>query len=92
MPKRILKGVVVSAKMAKTLVVAVDTFPMHPRYRKRYVASKRYKVHSPTDEYRLGDVVEIVESRPVSRDTHWTVRAKVGERGSPPEAGEESTI
>ncbi|MBI3304886.1 30S ribosomal protein S17 [Candidatus Parcubacteria bacterium] len=92
MPKRVLRGVVVSTKMAKTLIVAVDVFRAHPRYRKRYVVSKRYKVHSHTDEYRVGDVVEIVESRPVSKDKHWTVRAKVGEQSSPPETNEEPTI
>lgn len=71
--KRKLKGEVVSNKMEKTVVVKVDRFQLHPTYQKRYKISKKYKAHDPKNQYKIGDVIEIVESKPISRDKRWQV-------------------
>lgn len=70
---RTLTGVVVSNKMEKTVVVAVDRFVKHPKYGKFVRRTKRYKAHAPTGEYKLGDKVTIKETRPISRDKHFMV-------------------
>ena len=71
--KRKLTGTVVSDKLAKTIVVRVDSFKMHPIYKKRFKTSKKYKAHDEKKQYKVGDVVEIVECRPLSRDKTWRV-------------------
>ena len=65
------KGEVVSDKMSKTIVVRVDRFRMHPKYQKRYRVSRNYKVHDEKEQYKIGEVVEFVECRPLSRDKKW---------------------
>jgi small subunit ribosomal protein S17 len=60
-------GVVVSNKMDKTIVVAVDTLKTHPKYLKQYRSTKRYKVHVEENKYALGDKVVFQECRPISR-------------------------
>ncbi|MEK7653230.1 MAG: 30S ribosomal protein S17 [Patescibacteria group bacterium] len=67
------KGEVVSDKMEKTVVVKIDRFKMHPRYHKRYKVSKKYKVHDPKNQYKIGDVIEFIECRPMSKDKRWRV-------------------
>jgi small subunit ribosomal protein S17 len=68
------KGVVVSNKMAKTIVVAVDTLKTHPKYLKQYKSTKRYKVHvEESNKYALGDAVVFEECRPISRDKRHKV-------------------
>jgi len=71
--KRILKGIVVSNKMDKTIVVLVEDSKQHPRYKKRYRVFKKYKAHDPNNQHKVGDKVAICESRPLSRDKRWTV-------------------
>lgn len=71
--KRTFTGVVVSDKMAKTIVVKVDTVKIHPRYLKRYKVSKKYKVHDEKNQYKVGDKVSFVECRPLSKDKRWRV-------------------
>jgi len=71
--KRTFTGVVVSDKMAKTIVVKVDRTKIHPRYHKRYTVSKNYKVHDEKNQYKIGDKVRFVECRPLSRDKRWRV-------------------
>lgn len=68
---RAFVGLVVSDKMAKTIVVRVDRTVLHPKYQKRYIVSRRYKVHDENKTAKLGDVVEFVEGRPLSRDKRW---------------------
>jgi len=68
-----LEGVVVSDKMEKTAVVAVSTFKAHPKYLKRYLSTKRYKVHDGENKCKVGDKVKIVEVKPVSKDKKWVV-------------------
>lgn len=71
--KRVLKGVVVSDKMDKTIVVLVERIKQHPRYKKRYRVSKKYKAHDPENKYKKGDKVQIQESKPISKDKKWIV-------------------
>lgn len=74
---RVFQGVVVSDKMQKTIVVRVDRAKQHPKYRKYFIVSRKYKVHDEKGEYHVGDVVEFEECRPLSRDKRWRVLRKV---------------
>ena len=71
----ILKGVVVSDKMDKTIVVAVSRFIKHPKYGKFYSQTKKYKAHDEENKYKTGDKVEIIETRPISKDKKFKVNA-----------------
>ena len=66
-------GLVVSDKMDKTVVVAVENRAPHPKYRKIMVRTKRYKAHDEENKCRVGDRVRIQETRPLSRTKRWTV-------------------
>ena len=66
-------GVVVSDKSDKTIVVKVETVKIHPKYKKRYTRSQKYKVHDEKNEFKTGDKVNFVECRPLSRDKRWRV-------------------
>jgi small subunit ribosomal protein S17 len=72
-----LTGDVVSDKMDKTVVVKVTRRVQHPKYKKFVSMSKRYKAHDELNQYKVGDVVEIEEARPMSRDKRWRVRARI---------------
>ena len=74
---RKLKGEVVSDKMQKTVVVAVTRLKPHPKYKKYYKVTKRYKAHDEKREYKAGDEVIIQETRPMSKDKNWRVIGKV---------------
>lgn len=67
------KGTVVSDKVDKTIVVAVDVFKTHPKYRKKYKSTKKYKVHDEENKYKIGDTVEIIPSRPYSKTKRYKV-------------------
>ncbi|TFL14600.1 30S ribosomal protein S17 [Pusillimonas caeni] len=71
--QRTLIGKVVSNKMDKTVVVRVERRVKHPVYGKIIIRSNRYKAHDETNQYNEGDMVEIAEGRPISRDKSWTV-------------------
>ncbi len=71
--KRVLVGVVVGDKMNKTRVVVVERRLAHAKYGKYMTRRAKYKAHDERNEYRVGDRVEIVESRPLSRDKRWRV-------------------
>ena len=73
MPKRIMQGVVVSDKMEKTLVVNVERKFPHPLYKKFIKRSKRYHVHDQDNHYKIGDIVNIRECRPLSKTKRWEV-------------------
>ncbi|MBI4122176.1 MAG: 30S ribosomal protein S17 [Parcubacteria group bacterium] len=73
--QRKLSGLVVSDKMDKTIVVRVDHIRRHEKYQKQYTVSKKYKVHDETNTHKVGDVVEFVECRPLSKDKRWRVTA-----------------
>jgi small subunit ribosomal protein S17 len=70
-----LKGVVVSDKMDKTVVVSISRFVKHPLYGKFYKVSKKYKAHDEGNKYKVGDKVEIMETRPISKDKRFKVVA-----------------
>ncbi len=72
---KVLKGVVVSDKMDKTIVVSVTRFVEHKKYGKRLKISKKYKAHDETNSKKTGDKVEIVETRPISKDKKFKVVA-----------------
>lgn len=73
MPKRILQGVVVSAKQDKTVVVSVERQVMHPVYKKIVKRSKKFAAHDENNQFKEGDLVSIEESRPYSKTKTWTV-------------------
>lgn len=71
--QRTFTGVVVSDKMDKTIVVRVDRTVVHPKYGKRYVRSRKFKVHDETNAHKAGETVSFVETRPMSKDKRWRV-------------------
>ncbi len=72
--KRVLIGIVVGDKMNKTRVVLVERRLAHAKYGKYMTRRTKYKAHDEKNEYRVGDRVEIVESRPLSREKRWRVQ------------------
>ncbi len=71
--KKVLKGVVTSDKMDKTIVVKVTRFVEHSKYGKRIKKTKTYKAHDENNEKKIGDIVEIEETRPISKDKTFKV-------------------
>jgi small subunit ribosomal protein S17 len=82
MTKKQLKGIVVSDKMQKTVVVRVESLKTHPRYHKTYRIHKRYKAHDEKQECKVGDGVIIEECRPLSKDKRWKIK-NVLSKGEP---------
>ena len=70
---KILKGVVVSDKMDKTVVVLVTRYVEHKKYGKRIKKMKKYKVHDENNSKKIGDIVEIEETKPMSKEKHFKV-------------------
>lgn len=66
-------GLVVSDKMDKTVVVAIENRAAHPKYKKIVVQTKRYKAHDEANQCKVGDRVRIQETRPLSKTKRWTV-------------------
>jgi small subunit ribosomal protein S17 len=73
MPKRVLQGTVVSDKNDKTVVVQVERRFTHPLFKKTVRQSKKYKAHDENNNCKVGDVIWIEESRPISKDKCWVV-------------------
>jgi small subunit ribosomal protein S17 len=73
MPKRVMQGVVVSDKNAKTVVVKVERRYTHPLLKKTVRRSKKFHAHDEADTHKVGDVVWIEESRPISKNKRWVV-------------------
>ncbi len=71
--KRIIEGIVVSDKMDKSVVVAVNIFKSHPKYLKKYQATKKYKAHDEKNNFKTGDKVKITETKPMSKGKKWKV-------------------
>ena len=69
--KRTLVGKVVSDKRTKTVTVLVERRVMHPIYGKIMIKSSKYHAHDENNEYKLGDTIEITESRPLSKTKNW---------------------
>ena len=81
MPRRVLSGTVVSDKGDKTIVVAVERAFKHPLYGKTIRTTRKFHAHDEANQYKVGDVVQIRESRPYSRTKRFEVFA-----GAPVEA------
>ena len=71
--RKVRVGKVVSDKMKKTVVVAVERKVPHALYNKPMVSTKRFKAHDENNECQVGDTVKIVETRPLSKDKCWRV-------------------
>jgi small subunit ribosomal protein S17 len=71
--RKVREGLVVSNKMAKTIVVAVETRRVHPLYKKAIRLTKKYKAHDENNACKPGDKVRIVETRPLSKEKRWRV-------------------
>ena len=71
--RKVRVGKVVSDKMNKTVVVAVERKVPHALYNKPMVSTKRFKAHDENNECQVGDTVKIVETRPLSKDKCWRV-------------------
>ena len=69
--RKVLRGTVVSDKMDKTIVVVIETTKSHPLYGRRVKYTKKFKAHDENNEAKVGDVVEIMETRPLSKDKHF---------------------
>ena len=69
--RKVRTGVVVSDKMDKTIVVAVERLMRHPLYGKIIKRTKKFKAHDENNECRVGDIVTIMETRPLSREKRW---------------------
>ena len=76
--RRRLQGVVISDKMVKTRVIRVERMKLHPKYKKRYVMSTKFKAHDEQGKYRVGDQVILEETRPISKDKCWRIVSKIG--------------
>lgn len=67
-------GIITGNKMEKTLVVTVDSYKNHPKYKKRYKVSKKFYAHAEdVSVFNLGDTVTIVETKPISKLKRWKV-------------------
>ncbi|MGO9378321.1 MAG: 30S ribosomal protein S17 [Dissulfurispiraceae bacterium] len=73
MPKKVYSGRVVSDKMDKTVVVAVTRTFQHPLYKKTVRKITKFKAHDEENKCKMGDTVQIIESRPLSKDKRWAV-------------------
>ena len=73
MPKKEKQGIVVSSKMDKTVVVKVADYEPHPKYKKIMETTKYYKAHDEQNQCEEGDVIRIIESKPISGGKRWNV-------------------
>lgn len=69
--RKVQVGKVVSDKMDKTIVVAVETYKKHSLYGKRIKYTKKFKAHDENNQAKIGDTVKIMETRPLSKDKRW---------------------
>lgn len=74
---RKLHGTVVSDVQDKTVVVSVVTIKEHPIYRKKYKSTVKFQAHDESNQFKVGDLVEITEGRPISRHKRWTAARKL---------------
>ncbi len=70
---RVFKGIVVSDKMKDTVVVKIERYEKHPKYGKFVRSQKKFKAHNPGNTCKMGDIVEIKECRPISKDKSFIV-------------------
>ena len=77
MPKKVVRGRVISDKMDKTIVVAVENLRPHPKYKKVVIRTKKFKAHDESNQCKVGDIVEIIEHRPISKTKRWLLKEVV---------------
>jgi len=75
--KRKLQGIIVSDKMNKTRIVEVTRLKKHPRYKKYFKVSARFKAHDEDNEYKTGEKVFIEETKPISKEKRWKILSKI---------------
>lgn len=75
--RKYLQGVVVSDKMEKTRVIQVKWVTKHPKYKKVVRSASKYKAHDEKNETKTGDIVRIMETRPLSKDKRWVIMGVV---------------
>lgn len=80
--RRRLTGMVISDKMQKTIVVRVERTVRHPVYKKVLTRGKNYKAHDEREEAHEGDLVQIVEHRPISKTKRWMLERIIQKRGA----------
>ena len=80
MPKRILSGVVVSSKSDKSIIVSVTRRIKHKLYKKIIRRTKKYHAHDENNQFKVGDSVSIIETRPISKLKKWKVFSSNGEK------------
>ncbi|OGN97789.1 MAG: 30S ribosomal protein S17 [Chloroflexi bacterium RBG_13_51_36] len=80
--RKVKEGLVVSDKMNKTVVVAVETRKVHPLYKKAIKGAARYKAHDENNACKIGDKVKIIETRPLSKGKKWRVIEIVSKKGT----------
>jgi small subunit ribosomal protein S17 len=78
--RKVREGLVVSDKMDKTVVVAVETEKVHPLYKKASRVTKKYKAHDENNTCKIGDKVKIIETRPLSKEKSWRVTEIISKR------------
>ena len=83
MPKKELVGKVVSDRMQKTIVVAVEILFAHPKYEKPLIRTRKFKAHDPENRCKMGDQVTLQECRPLSKTKRWIVTAVSKGEGVP---------
>jgi small subunit ribosomal protein S17 len=71
--RKVLTGKVVSDKMDKTVVVAVETLVRHPLYQRIIRRTKKFKAHDDNNSCRIGDKVKMMETRPISKEKRWRI-------------------
>lgn len=72
--RKVLSGTVVSDKMKDTVVVLVERYEKHPKYEKFIKSSKKFKAHDAGNTKKIGEKVEIEETKPISKDKHFIVK------------------
>ena len=80
--RKVKEGLVVSDKMNKTVVVAVETRKVHPLYKKAIRGAAKYKAHDENNVCKVGDKVKIIETRPLSKEKKWRVMEIIGRKGT----------
>ncbi len=78
--RKVKEGLVVSDKMDKTVVVAVETKKVQPLYKKAIRVTKKYKAHNENNACKIGDKVKIVETRPLSKEKRWRVTETISKK------------
>jgi len=85
---RTLQGRVVSTKMNKTIVVAVERRQSHPLYKKSYLVTTKFQAHDEEGKAGMGDLVEIIETRPISKHKHFSLSKVIEKAVSKTEVAE----